>query len=115
MMTTETSACQFRRLMETPIADDVVSARLSNAERVRNVVHELKIQPKYFDDVADGIKPFEVRYNDRDFKVGDLLILREWTGYIYTGRITCVEITYILNNEHYLQPGYVVLGVKGMH
>jgi hypothetical protein len=27
--------------------------------------HEIKIEPKYFDDAAKGIKTFEVRKNDR--------------------------------------------------
>lgn len=39
--------------------------------------HELKIDPIPFTLTMDGKKPFEVRYNDRDFKIGDGLILRE--------------------------------------
>lgn len=35
------------------------------------------IQP-FFNDVAFGSKRFEVRKNDRDFKVGDFLVLQEY-------------------------------------
>ncbi|GAY70610.1 hypothetical protein FMV2238Y02_03340 [Streptococcus canis] len=40
--------------------------------------HMLKCYPQYFKAVKDGTKPFECRYNDRDFKVGDELLLREY-------------------------------------
>lgn len=43
-------------------------------------IHELKITEPYFSDVAFGSKNFEIRKNDRDFKVGDILILRKWDG-----------------------------------
>jgi len=39
--------------------------------------HNLKILPPYFVAVADGSKPFEVRRNDRDYQVSDILILQE--------------------------------------
>lgn len=40
--------------------------------------HELKIWPVYYERVANGSKTFEVRRNDRNFQMGDEVILREW-------------------------------------
>lgn len=40
----------------------------------------LKTLPEYFQAVIDGKKPFELRYNDRNFKTGDLYILEEFIG-----------------------------------
>lgn len=77
--------------------------------------HELKILPKYFSEVVSGSKTFEVRQNDRDFKVGDEIILNEYDrerGFYYTGYKVTVEITYILDNPEYLKNGYVILGIK---
>lgn len=34
-------------------------------------VHELKIEDVYFDQINDGAKKFEVRYNDRGYQNGD--------------------------------------------
>ena len=41
------------------------------------MIHELKIWPKYYEEVSMGHKTFEIRKNDRDFKKGDTLILKE--------------------------------------
>ena len=39
--------------------------------------HILKTDPAAFDAVRAGLKTFEVRYNDRGYKVGDLLTLKK--------------------------------------
>ena len=41
-------------------------------------IHKLKLNAAYYDDSASGIKTFEIRKNDRNFKVGDILELREY-------------------------------------
>ena len=46
-------------------------------------VHNLKIKPQYFKDVVSGIKTFEVRKNDRNFKVGDPKYCKK--GYVILG------------------------------
>ena len=73
--------------------------------------HHLKILPEYFQQVAIGNKTFELRKNDRDFKVGDIIFLEEWDNE-YTGRVLELEITYILSNFKGLEEGYVILSVS---
>ncbi len=77
------------------------------------MVHELKIWPRYFDAVDSGVKTFEVRKNDRNFKVGDILCLQEYLFMFgrYTGRCIRVSVTYILDDSEYLKDGYVILGI----
>lgn len=75
-------------------------------------VHNLKIKPEYFRDVVRGIKTFEVRQNDRNFGVGDIITLREFENDKFIGNFVNVEIVYILDDEEYCKPSYAVLGFK---
>lgn len=75
-------------------------------------IHHLKTVQPYFNDIVSGKKNFEVRKNDRDFKVGDILVLFECIDGKKTGRYIGQEITYVLNNEEYCKEGYVVLGIQ---
>lgn len=97
-------------------------------------VHKLKLFPEYFDAVANGIKTFEIRKNDRDYKVGDTLHLYEFdpeefrakvasntiSGYFLSSRLlktrTCdVAVTYILTHEDFpdgIPEDYCVMGIR---
>lgn len=73
------------------------------------MMHELKILPEFFKAVRSYDKRFEIRKNDRNFKVGDSILLREWDGENgYTGRTYQAEITYITDFAQ--KYGYVVFG-----
>lgn len=76
--------------------------------------HELKILPNYFTQVQHGYKQFEIRKDDRDFKVGDTLILKEWEDDKYTGCKLIRQITYKLTAAEFegISPGYCVLGIR---
>ena len=78
---------------------------------LRNI-HKLKLWPEYFDVVIKGIKTFEIRKNDRDYKVGDVLLLQEYipSEAKFTGRVLDRKITYI--TDYAQQEGYVVMGIK---
>lgn len=83
------------------------------------MIHQLKCESKYFEDVASGKKTFEVRNNDRDFRVGDFLALNELTPHSCnkkgehkeTGRCCIVHVIYILDDPDFCKEGYVVLGI----
>lgn len=79
----------------------------------RQMTHELKILPLYFQLVRSGAKTFEVRKNDRDFHAGDELILREWDG-DYTGRRIHRWVGYVYHGtgEYGLSNGYCILALK---
>ncbi|MGJ6852999.1 ASCH/PUA domain-containing protein [Listeria monocytogenes] len=72
--------------------------------------HELKILSEYFWDIIEGRKTFEIRKNDRDFQVGDYLILKEFKDGKHTRQFRAVEVTYI--TDYAQKEGYVVMGIK---
>lgn len=61
-------------------------------------VHELKILPEYYWKVKSGLKNFEVRKDDRGFKEGDKLILKEWKDGKFTGEQVERWIGYIFKD-----------------
>lgn len=58
-------------------------------------VHRIKLASRFFDDVEQRRKNFEVRFNDRDYRIGDWLVLCEWDGSGYTGRECVRRIIYL--------------------
>lgn len=71
--------------------------------------HKVKLHERYFEDVGSKIKNAEVRYNDRDYKVGDWLVLEEWTGTEYTGRYEIRKIKSIYPLDEIGIVGYVLI------
>ncbi len=71
------------------------------------MVHDIKIFPAYFDQIISGDKTFEIRYNDRDYKIGDVLRLHSKE---YIKRVTSVRVKYIFS-DFGLLPGWVVMGI----
>lgn len=77
--------------------------------------HSVKCWPVYFQAVVERRKPFEVRLNDRDYRTGDDLVLREWSPDTeeYSGRETRRTITYVMPGGQFgVQPNFVVLGLQ---
>jgi ASC-1-like (ASCH) protein len=76
--------------------------------------HELKCWGEYFGRIQSGQKTFEIRKNDRDFQVGDILLLREFDQekgeYIDYSTPVRAEVVYMTTYAQ--QPGYVVMGIK---
>ena len=78
------------------------------------VTHELKTIPPYFSLVQRGIKNFELRKDDRGFRVGDLLWLREYYPETkqYSGSDCMRRIDYILRDFDGIQEGYCILSIS---
>ncbi len=76
--------------------------------------HDLKVWPEFFAPLYEGRKTCELRLNDRLFKEGDKLRLREWnqTDGTHTGRVVFAEVTHIVDCGPWLTSGYVALSIR---
>ena len=78
------------------------------------MIHELKTWPAFFEQVVTNVKSYELRRNDRPFRVRDELYLREWDPdkKIYTSRYARVTVTHVLQGPILgLQAGWVIMSV----
>ena len=75
--------------------------------------HSLKIKSEHFSAVINKTKTAEVRYNDRNYQVGDILILNEIDSLgNFTGNNCVVIVTHVLDDNQYLQTGFVMLSFR---
>lgn len=81
---------------------------------MKNKIHSLKTWPYYFEKILTGEKNFEVRKDDRNFQVGDTLILQEYKpGFGYTDHEIAKEVTYKLSGGEFgIEKGFCVLSIK---
>lgn len=83
------------------------------------MVHELKTVQPYFENVYLGKKRFEFRFNDRDYKPKDILVLKEYDSKRkkYSGRMVIAVVTYMMNgNNEILNLGnYVIMSFDILH
>ena len=75
-------------------------------------IHTLKCWPEFFAAVVEGRKRFEIRKNDRDFRVGDCLVLQEWNPATeqYTREMCSLRVTYL--TSAFMGEGFVALSVE---
>jgi ParB family chromosome partitioning protein len=77
-------------------------------------VHYLKTLQPFFSEVKNGTKTFELRRNDRDFQVGDEVILQEYdlSNNSFSGQEIRAKITYVLKDWAGLEDGYCVFAIE---
>lgn len=85
------------------------------------MIHELKTWPLSFKMIESGVKNFEVRKNDRGFKVGDELLLKEFVPACYyedcfedhyTTKVLSRKIDSILDGGQFgIEKGYCVMSL----
>jgi len=76
------------------------------------ITTELKLSSKEWKDVLLDNKMFIIEPENQSFKIGDTLILREWTGKLYTGWRLTRKISYISPFGYPgIKRGFVAIGI----
>lgn len=79
-------------------------------------IHHIKLNRKYADAVLDGLKKFEIRYNDRKYKLYDLVqfvVIDDNGEKIEHDLNYCTWIiTYILSDFIGLSENYVAFSIQ---
>jgi len=76
-------------------------------------IHKLRTYPPEFTQSMFGNKSFELRVDDRDYRLGDYLALEEWDPETkeYSGRSIMRQVTYILKGRFGLPDNMVIMAV----
>lgn len=74
--------------------------------------HSLKTEQPWFDLVAEGVKNFEIRKNDRNFQEGEIIELLEYDrkNDEFSGDEIIAKIELVC--DYAQQENYLVLGIK---
>lgn len=76
-------------------------------------VHELKVLPQFWSAIESGEKTFELRFDDRAYRSGDILFLREWSSPDgYTGKQGEFLVTYLVAGLPWLAKDHVCMAIK---
>ena len=97
---------------QNEIVEPIIYGRKELYQKLYVTIHLLKILPEYYQAILKGEKRFEVRFNDRNYKKGDFLYLREHDGKDYTGHAISVEVTYLLDNPDYCKENFVIMSIR---
>lgn len=92
-------------------ADREKMEKLPSDGKADHKTHEVKIAVSYYGDIVSGKKKFELRKNDRGYKVGDSLKMLEFKDGKHTGRTIDADIIYMLEDYTGLEEGYCILGI----
>lgn len=75
-------------------------------------VYQLRLPGSCYEDTKNGIKTFELRKKEKEYRKGDILELMEFTEGRHTGRVIRAEITYILDDYTGLEDGYCIMAIR---
>ncbi len=78
-------------------------------------LHEIKIKDNYYYALIHGYKSFELRKNDRNYQVGDLIHFVDVNGNDFLNEsFNLFIITYVLKNvsEYGLNENYCILSIQ---
>ena len=81
------------------------------------MIHEIKLNREFCEDVYNGAKQFEIRKNDRQYEVGDIIKFIPWephseASFKHPIKQNAYIIKYILRGGYGLKDGYIAMQIK---
>lgn len=80
--------------------------------------HKLKTWPIFYNACVSGAKTFDIRRNDRDYQIGDLLKFVEFdpVNKRETGNTAWFKVVYLISGAEHkhigIHPDFVVMGIE---
>lgn len=97
-----------------PAATAVVAAMRSESAKI----HDLKVQTRFWSDLWNFKTTAQLRQDDRSYRVGDILLLREYNPQFgYTGMSCKRRVTHILRHEdvpYGVRRGWCILSTSAL-
>lgn len=75
-------------------------------------VHQIRLGTSFFPYARSNIKSFELRKNDRGYRVGDILEMMEFDDGKNTGQMVRKLVTYMLEDYTGLEDGYCIMATE---
>lgn len=76
-------------------------------------IHELRIYPEDFEQVLNGSKPFVVIENDKKYRAGDTVLMREWNNQCCSGKEIHGTILSVTDDwTPGIEKGYAVIFIR---
>lgn len=75
------------------------------------MIHKFNANPTDFHNIKRHFKLYDIRKNDRPYRIGDKIVYREFGDFGYSGKEIKREIVYLETEAEGLQEGYVILSI----
>jgi len=113
--------CLDSRVIKDQREKEQAATESQGEEKTVLRIHDVKSWPQYFQPVLLGKKVWEYRINDRDYHVGDLILMKEWVPEedlspitnrnYFTGKWVLADITSVHGGLPGMKEGYCILNI----
>lgn len=79
-------------------------------------VHEIKVSSLFFNDIYESENIFESDFENKDYQVGDIIVLEEYSDGRYTGLESHRVVSYKIDKNQYgIYKDWCILGLRSMN
>jgi len=103
---------ETKKKLEEKEEEEHIKTLSKGAPKREPMTHDVKLSANWWTDIVSGLKKFELRKNDRDYRVNDKILMNEYKDGEPTGRSILADITYMLEDYTGLTEGYAILGIE---